>query len=98
MYVTPCFRARSPLMRRPRAAQGKFQVQFDSTVVNLDASAATYQFQQELFAHTFTPVNGSASHLVKLTAVLSGDGLQGKWLDVDYITFASGPSRCVFAS
>lgn len=40
---------------RSCAAQGKFQVQFDSTVVNLDASASQTAFRQQLFAHTFAP-------------------------------------------
>ncbi|KAI0628928.1 hypothetical protein C8Q77DRAFT_1067482 [Trametes polyzona] len=71
---------------------GKYRVQFDSTVVTLDASAPETAFRQELFAHTFTPANASATHFVNLTAVLSGDGVQGRWLDVDYITFASSPA------
>ncbi|KAH9857401.1 hypothetical protein C2E23DRAFT_927322 [Lenzites betulinus] len=70
---------------------GKFQVQFDSTVVNLDASASQTAFRQQLFAHTFSPP--ASTHLVKVTAVLSGDGLQGRWMDVDYITFSSAPSN-----
>ena len=64
-------------------------MQFDSTVVNLDASADETAFRQELFSHSFS-ANESAQHLVKVTAVFSGDGVQGKWLDVDYITFTSG--------
>ncbi|KAI9069936.1 hypothetical protein FKP32DRAFT_1690981 [Trametes sanguinea] len=66
----------------------KLQVQYDSTVVNnIDTSAAQTAFGQVLFAHSFG--SAPAQHSVKLTAVLSGDGLQGKWLDVDYITFTT---------
>ncbi|CDO68093.1 hypothetical protein BN946_scf185044.g1 [Trametes cinnabarina] len=66
----------------------KLQVQFDTTVVNnIDTFASQTAFGQVLFAHSFG--SASAQHSVKLTAVLSGDGLQGKWLDVDYITFTT---------
>ncbi len=69
-------------------------MQFDSTVATLDAYADETAFRQELFSHVFSPNGTSAVHLVKVTALLSGDGIKGKWLDVDYITFTSGP--CVF--
>ncbi|KAI0365159.1 hypothetical protein BV20DRAFT_982764 [Pilatotrama ljubarskyi] len=69
----------------------KFQVQFDSTVLTLDAAQPQTAFHQQLFAHAFGNGSESATHLVKLTAVLSGDGIQGRWLDIDYITFASAP-------
>ena len=69
-------------------------MQFDSTVVTLDASADETAFRQELFSHVFSSDGTSSVHLVRMTAVLSGDGVQGKWLDVDYISFTSG--RCVF--
>ncbi|RDX41154.1 hypothetical protein OH76DRAFT_1365049 [Lentinus brumalis] len=69
----------------------KYQVQFDSTVATLDAYADETAFRQELFSHVFSPNGTSAVHLVKVTALLSGDGIKGKWLDVDYITFTSGP-------
>ncbi|OSC96830.1 hypothetical protein PYCCODRAFT_1472280 [Trametes coccinea BRFM310] len=66
----------------------KLQVQYDTIVVNnIDTSAAQTAFGQVLFAHSFG--SAPAQHSVKLTAVLSGDGLQGKWLDVDYITFTT---------
>ncbi|RPD71377.1 hypothetical protein L226DRAFT_208400 [Lentinus tigrinus ALCF2SS1-7] len=68
----------------------KYQLQFDSTVVTLDASADETAFRQELFSHAFSSNGSSAVHLVKMTAILSGDGVKGKWLDVDYITFTSG--------
>ncbi|KAI1787741.1 hypothetical protein LXA43DRAFT_1064157 [Ganoderma leucocontextum] len=64
-----------------------FQLQFDGTIVNLDASAQTTAFRQELFTHSFSPNGTAAQHLVKVTAVLEG---KNKWLDLDYITFTSG--------
>lgn len=73
------------------SAQAKYQVQFDNTVINLDASADTTAFRQELFAHTFS---ASGVHTVKLIAVLAGDGIKGRWLDVDYITFSAGKCVC----
>ncbi|KAH9923781.1 uncharacterized protein BXZ73DRAFT_91435 [Epithele typhae] len=66
----------------------KFSVQFDETVVNLDASADETVFREELFAHTFSTTS-AATHLVKITAIISGDNSQGKWFDLDYITFSS---------
>ncbi|KAI0761526.1 hypothetical protein BD413DRAFT_617049 [Trametes elegans] len=68
----------------------KLQVVFDGTAVVLDASAPQSLFRQELFQHAFGPANETGQHQVKLLAVLSGDGLKGKWLDVDYITFTAG--------
>ncbi|KAI0648575.1 hypothetical protein C8Q79DRAFT_581764 [Trametes meyenii] len=63
-----------------------YRVQADNVVVNLDASAPQTEFQQELVTHTF---DQSGVHTVTLTALLSGVGLKGKWLDVDYITFTT---------
>ncbi|KAJ8454453.1 hypothetical protein ONZ51_g13013 [Trametes cubensis] len=66
----------------------KFTVQYDNVVVNnLAASASQTRFRQKLFGHSFGSDTGS--HTVKLTAVLSGEGLAGEWLDLDYITFTS---------
>ncbi|KAH9885079.1 hypothetical protein C8Q73DRAFT_660246 [Cubamyces lactineus] len=66
----------------------KFSVQYDNVVANnLDASASQTRFRQQLFAHTFG--SESQPHTVKLTAVLTGVGLAGEWLDVDYITLTS---------
>ncbi|KAI8974147.1 hypothetical protein BD414DRAFT_510025 [Trametes punicea] len=52
----------------------RLEVQFDNTVVQVDASAPQTAFRQELFAHAFGSAEESAQHLVKLTAVLSGTG------------------------
>ncbi|KAI0657057.1 hypothetical protein C8Q70DRAFT_1046347 [Cubamyces menziesii] len=66
----------------------KFTVQYDNVVVNnLAASASQTRFRQKLFGHSFG--SDAGSHTVKLTAVLSGEGLAGEWLDLDYITFTS---------
>ncbi|KAI0669340.1 hypothetical protein C8Q78DRAFT_1095822 [Trametes maxima] len=67
-----------------------YRVQADNVVVNLDASAPQTEFQQELVTHTF---DQSGVHTVILTALLSGVGLKGKWLDVDYITFTTTNCR-----
>ena len=65
-------------------------MQYDNVVVNnLAASASQTRFRQKLFGHSFGSDTGSQSHTVKLTAVLSGEGLAGEWLDLDYITFTS---------
>ncbi|KAI0355272.1 hypothetical protein OH77DRAFT_1437169 [Trametes cingulata] len=93
---------------------GKFQVQFDDTVVTLDAFAPTTAFHQELFAHAFGNASASSpsssnssdggsgsgmgTHLVKVTAVLSGDGVRGRWFDLDYVTFASAPESASTSS
>jgi len=68
-----------------------FTLQFDGNVITKSASSPQTQFQQLLYHYAFPP--GSPSpHFVSLTARLSGDGVQGGWLDFDYITISQNAS------
>ncbi|THH29017.1 hypothetical protein EUX98_g5175 [Antrodiella citrinella] len=70
---------------------GNFSVQYDDTIIFLSAYADASAFQQLLFSHTFDP-NSTSPHFVSLTARLTGSGVRGSWLDIDYVTFTSPSS------
>ncbi|EMD34234.1 hypothetical protein CERSUDRAFT_97493 [Gelatoporia subvermispora B] len=67
-----------------------FSVQFDSSIINLSAYTPQQQYQQVLFQRTFGPSSQTSQHFIQLTAVLDGQGVLGRWLDLDYVLFTDG--------
>ncbi|OCH84155.1 hypothetical protein OBBRIDRAFT_432113 [Obba rivulosa] len=74
-------------------SHASFSVQADNDVFFLSAAAPSQQFQQILFEHTFAPPSQPGSHSITLSAILDGSDVEGRWLDLDYVSFTDG--RCV---
>ncbi|THH13708.1 hypothetical protein EW146_g6549 [Bondarzewia mesenterica] len=71
---------------------GKFTVQCDNVIANLDAHSEETQLQQLLFSYTFPNSSISQPHFVSLTTRLSPGS---NWFDLDYVTFSQASKYVV---
>ncbi|ETW85003.1 hypothetical protein HETIRDRAFT_470070 [Heterobasidion irregulare TC 32-1] len=69
---------------------GKYSVQCDNVIANLDAHASETQFRQLLFGYTFPNSTNAQGHFVSFTAHLAPGS---NWVDLDYVTFSQGISQ-----